>query len=312
MFPRFASRQLLNVIAISMLVAGLTVGQAQHPAGPKRPRNVPAEYVITPFGYFHPSCVNHLANGDEVLRDERAIRHGDGSSDSIQACQYPRFNATGEPAQTGSGVHNPTVNGWVEEASTTTSSSFAGISAQWTVPLAPYTNHGQVIYFFPGLESYSIHNNILQPVLEWYQGVWYIASWNCCVTGAVNEGPVVVVHSGDSIYGSIFQTCAGGTVSCSTWNINITDQASGKGSSLSYTSSRGESYNWALAGVLEAYYLVACTDYPVDGGITFHDLKLYSFNYTLIPFPTWYAGTYPVTPSCGYGGSLPQQLTLTY
>jgi hypothetical protein len=53
--------RLLKSIAITMLVAGLTAAQAQMPAGARRPAAVPTGYVITPFGYFHPSCVTHLA-----------------------------------------------------------------------------------------------------------------------------------------------------------------------------------------------------------------------------------------------------------
>ena len=32
-------------------------------AGPNRPDSVPADYVVTPFGYFHPSCVHRLTQG---------------------------------------------------------------------------------------------------------------------------------------------------------------------------------------------------------------------------------------------------------
>ena len=83
---------LLKLIAIAALpVAGISAAQAQTPqaqprlaqppqgqpsedqspqaqssARPKRPANVPSTYRITPFGYFHPSCVVHLAEGDEL------------------------------------------------------------------------------------------------------------------------------------------------------------------------------------------------------------------------------------------------------
>jgi hypothetical protein len=40
---------------------------AQMEAGPRRPVNVPAEYVVTPFGYFHPSCVQSIAKDDALL-----------------------------------------------------------------------------------------------------------------------------------------------------------------------------------------------------------------------------------------------------
>jgi len=33
-------------------------------AGPHRPANVPEGYVITPFGYFHTSCLQNLSKGE--------------------------------------------------------------------------------------------------------------------------------------------------------------------------------------------------------------------------------------------------------
>ena len=51
---RISTSTLLNSIPITLLVAALTAAQALTPAGAKRPATVPADYVITPFGYFHP------------------------------------------------------------------------------------------------------------------------------------------------------------------------------------------------------------------------------------------------------------------
>ena len=86
--------RLLKLIANTMLVAGLTAAQAQTAAGQKRPATVPADYFNTPFGYFHPSCVTHLAKGDVVRKDESAIRHTNGTSDNIhvrlRTLQSPR------------------------------------------------------------------------------------------------------------------------------------------------------------------------------------------------------------------------------
>src|SRR5208283_920148 len=66
---RISTSTLLNSIPITLLVVALTAAQALTPAGPKRPATVPAGYVITPYGYFDPSCVTHLAKGDVVRQD---------------------------------------------------------------------------------------------------------------------------------------------------------------------------------------------------------------------------------------------------
>jgi hypothetical protein len=64
----------LKFMAIAaMHVAGIAVAQAQAPAGPNRPASVPQGYVITPFGYFHPSCINHLAQRDRLLPEHQVI-----------------------------------------------------------------------------------------------------------------------------------------------------------------------------------------------------------------------------------------------
>ncbi len=79
-----------------LLISGITALRAQVPAGPNRPPAVPEEYVITPMGYFHPSCVQELAEGDIVREDEKAIEHKDGSFDSIPTCAFPHYTPAGE------------------------------------------------------------------------------------------------------------------------------------------------------------------------------------------------------------------------
>src|SRR5580700_10471927 len=74
----------------------MTAAQALPLAGPKRPATVPAGYVITPFGYFDPSCVTHLAKGDVLRQDEKAIEHANGTYDTMRVCAYAHYTADGE------------------------------------------------------------------------------------------------------------------------------------------------------------------------------------------------------------------------
>jgi hypothetical protein len=319
MFRVSAHSRLLKSIAITMFVAGLTAAQAQMPAGPKRPVTVPADYVITPFGYFHPSCVTHLAKGDAVRQDESTIRHANGASDNIHVCVYAHYKADGEKVTGDEGaVKEPTIgHAWVEYASTTTSSSFGYLYAYWNVPPAPSTNDGQTVYLFPGMEDYKNVVTIIQPVLGWnsdYASAWGIASWNCCASGTVFEAPPTRVNSGDTILGYMFDTCASGTLSCATWDIVTWDLTSGNFSELLNTSSQGQTFNWAFAGALEVYNIVQCGDYPSNGSISFHDLGLYNYKFAKIANPAWSITKLSsgLTPQCGYGGSLPKQVTLTY
>jgi hypothetical protein len=320
--------RLFKSIAITILVAGLTAAQAQTPAGQKRPATVPKDYAITPFGYFHPSCISHLVKGDAVHKDEAAIRHANGTSDNIPVCAYPHYKADGEKvigderAVTGNErVANhlgkqPTINGWVESASTSTNSSYGYLYASWSVPPAPSTNDGQVVFFFPGLEDYNDSVTILQPVLGWnsdYASAWGIASWNCCASGTVFEAAPTPVNSGDTIVGYMYPTCDSGTQSCSSWDIVTLDLTSGNFSALLNTSSQGQTFNWAFGGVLEAYGIEQCGDYPSSGDISFGDLVLADYNFYGVN-PSWSVNgpSSGATPQCGYGGSLPQEVTLNF
>lgn len=320
--------QFLNLIAATLLVAGLTAAQALTPAGKKRPATVPADYVTTPYGYFHPTCVTHLAKGDVVHKEEASIRHADGTRDNIHVCAYAHYKANGEQvtgderAVTGNerGANHlskqPTINGWVESASTSTNSSYGYLYASWTVPPAPSTNDGQVVFFFPGMEDYNDVVTIIQPVLGWnsdYPSAWSIASWNCCAAGTVFEAAPEPVNSGDTIVGYMYPTCGAGVQSCPSWDIVTYDVTSGRFSQLTNTSSQGQTFNWAFGGVLEAYGIVQCGDYPSSGNISFGDLVLFDYNFYSIN-PSWSVNgpSSEVTPQCGYRGSLPQEVNLNF
>jgi hypothetical protein len=312
-----------------------TARQALPTAVQGRPAAVPADYVVTPFGYFHPSCLMHLGNGDEVRQDEKSVRHSDGTYDHIPSCGYAHYEANGE-AVIGDeqGLKKPTIGGWVEAAATKSSTSFAYLNVYWTVPPAPSKNDGQFLFLFPAVEDTKDfpvvkgeNVTIIQPVLGWnrdFHAAWSIASWNCCVSGTVVEGTPAPANPGDTIRGYMFDTCAPGTLSCPTWDIVTWDLTSGKISELLNTSSFGQTFNWAFAGVLEAYGIVQCGDYPSNGSTSFYNLQLYDYRGIQVASPAWSVldaaqlaqdkgePIPTLTPQCGYGGSLPQQVNLTY
>jgi hypothetical protein len=337
MFRTSANSRLINSIALITLCAGLTAAQALTPAGPKRPAGVPSDYVITPFGYYHASCVTHLAKGDEVRRNENSIKHADGTSDSIHVCAFAHFKADGtkimgdeqeqasnlalsEAAKQAASQNpkQPTIShAWVEYASTTTSSSFGELIAEWNVPPTPTANNGQTVYLFPGMEDYADVVTIIQPVLGWnsdFASAWGIASWNCCKSGTVFEATPTRVNPGDTILGYMFDTCASGTLSCPTWDIVTYDLTLGRYSELLNTSSQGQTFNWAFAGALEVYNIAQCANYPPNGSISFYDVNLYNDAFALVANPNWTVtnSSSGLTPQCSYGGSVPHQVTLSY
>jgi hypothetical protein len=339
---------LLKLIAIAaMSVAGITAAQAQITAGPngpatfqsrldalketfKTPRKaVPPGYVITPFGYFHPSCVVRLAEKDELRPDQHVIRHANGTSAQMHECAYPHYRADGESVfGVERGVKDLDIShAWIEYASVTTTSSFGAFFAEWSVPPNPNTNDGQTLFFFPGLEDLKDTVTIIQPVLGWnadFPSAWGIAAWNCCVAGTAFEAPPAQVSSGDTILGYMWDTCAAGTLSCSSWDIVIDDLTGAGGavpkfSQLINTSSFKQTFNWAFGGVLEVYNIKQCSDYPNSDAagnwaISFHEILLFDDQLALIANPNWSVSNVSsgLTPQCEYGGSLPNEVILKY
>ncbi len=288
---------------VAMSFSSAVMVRAQAPAGPNRPAQVPEEYIVTPFGYFHPSCVVHLAKGEEVLEGGK-VQKADGTIYTVPVCQYPHYTARGEMFAA-SKVKPPTIShSWIISQSTSTT-SYGEIVSDWNVPSAPQSYDGQTIYFFPGLEEIVNDVTILQPVLGWnadFRQAWGIASWNCCPVGTADESSPVRVNTGDLIAGTVKSTCGSGTYSCPTWNITTQDQSTGGSTTLRNTPSEGQTFTWAFAGVLEAYSLVRCSDYPPNNYLAFSP-TLYDYNFNVIEDPTWGLDdwAHDLTPQCDYG-----------
>jgi len=313
--------RVLRTVALTLLVAGLAAAQAQTSAGAKRPAAVPANYVITPFGYYHPGCVKHLAQGDEIREAANLVVHKDGSSTPVTQCAFPHFRADGERViGQEQGVKNPDIShAWIEYASIHDTVDYEQIYSEWEVPPAPSANDGQTVYLFNGFEDINDVVTIIQPVLGWNGnglGNWSIAAWNCCFSGNTFEGTPEPVNPGDHLEGYVFSNCSSGTRTCPSWDIVIADEENGKFSELLDAPNNGQTFNWAFGGVLEVYNIVQCGDYPpadYAGGIGFHNQSVLNNKYAPI-IPAWTVTNLSsgLTPQCNYGGSTPKQIVLTY
>jgi hypothetical protein len=320
-----------NVIVAAIVtlsvVSFMTAAQAFPRVATTRPAGVPEGFVITPSGYFHPSCVVELAKGDVLHSDVKTIARANGTVENIKVCGYAHYRADGEKV-IGDERASTTPNishAWVEYAGVTSATGeYDFIYAFWNVPKAPTTNDGQTIYLFNGLEDFDDVVSIIQPVLGWnsdYSDAWGIASWDCCLSGNTFEATPQSVSSGDLIYGYIFDTCGTGK-DCSTWDIITWDLTNGKFSQYTDAGSYGQVFNWAFGGVLEVYNIAQCGDYPdgpaddyTGGGpsMHFYNQGLYNAKWQKIAKPAWKISTTSgLTPSCNYGGSLPEEVILTY
>lgn len=158
----------LAVVALLLISVPFVSGQRTSPssidklavAGPNRPTAVPSGFVITPFGYFHPSCVRSISEQDLLLADGR-VAHTNGKVDqTAPACAFPHYTASG--ARVAGNLPKametelPAINGWVEYTSIIADTSYGEIAATWTVPPEPTTSEqGQAVFFFPASRTLS-------------------------------------------------------------------------------------------------------------------------------------------------------------
>jgi len=306
----------LAVLSLVMAFLASTAAYAQAPAGQNRPALVPDGYVITPFGYFHPSCVLQLKDGENLLADGHVLQHADGTTENLATCAYPHYTAGGEFVA--AGALPPAIgHSWIESADVTTTTSYGQLVATWTVPPAPSSNNDETVYMFPGLEDIDHVVSIIQPVLGWnadFSSAWGIASWNCCPNGITVESPAVSVSSGAEIKGTLRDACAAGTLSCTKWKVITEDVATGKSTTLNHTPSEGQTFNWAFGGALEVYNVSQCSDYPSNGALTL-SVALFDDNFDKVSDPGWEITLWAqgLTPQCSYGGSISgPKITLDY
>ncbi|WP_133166871.1 hypothetical protein [Solimicrobium silvestre] len=244
-----------------------------------------ADYVRTPHGYFHSSCVQHIDQSEE-LQVDGSIKRADGKLRQVAQCAYPRFLNNGTRIEaTAKNTRLPEVyNGYLQLVSATLSSGTNELTAYMTVPPNPSSESGQTLYFFPGLEDAQNVVSILQPVLGWDgygANNWTIASWNCCKSGTTYVGNNVVVKPGDLIYGTMVNT--GGQ----NWTITATDETNTSLASATLkTQGYSQTFDWVFAGALETYGVSSCSQFPSSGPIKFTNIQAYVGG-KVVSNPSW-------------------------
>src|SRR5205085_5399342 len=125
------------------------------------PDNDP-NYVVTPAGLYHRSCIHEIPDrsfvrGDTVLLPNRRTM-------ILPPCAFPhrRFGPSG-PHQ----AQRPGTDGWILDAENTldpSTDSWRNVAANWSVPNTPpeFYSSSQTWYTFPGIQN---SPGILQPVL---------------------------------------------------------------------------------------------------------------------------------------------------
>ncbi len=262
---------------------------------PTKPAQVPNDYVITPFGYFHPSCVQYVDPSEQINTDGDIAR-ADGTVRSVAPCAYPRYTADGariDPNSNelanppGTGVRPPEAyNGYLAYITALLTTPVDKMTAYLTVPPAPQTQSGQTVYLFPGLEDYQDVVSILQPVLGWdadgtsSDKFWSISPWNCCRRGTVYEGPSANVAAGDVLYGTMTFAAKDDT-----WTISFEDTSNSSIPVVTLASRDKQTFDWVFGSALETYGVTECSQLPA-GSVYFTEIQVY-VDRKLLADPPW-------------------------
>lgn len=271
-----------------------------------RPHGVPIDYVVTPNGLFHPSCVGRLEE-DETLSIQGDVIRPDGSRVKATACPYPRFNALGE---------QPQFNGWIaaSDSDANVTPPAKKMVATFVVPSGPTAHVGQVLYYFPGLEDGQGVQTILQPVLAWNgfnDSAWTMTNWNCCKNGKTWHGPSISVATGHKIHGTMKGSNCSGS-SCTNWQIASADKTTGQKTKFN-TESYGQAFTWYFGGAKEAYFVSQCSHFPANGSIQFTGIHVYDMNGVESTPANWGSFVSGAAPSCSYVvTTTPQTTKITF
>ena len=308
--------------SIETQTQGLAVSQIGPPSG------VPTNYVFTHHGFFHPSCVIHVNNGETINSDGDIIQT-DGQIRKVSPCPYQHFDDAANaidgpllpvshrvPSSTGASekstpvalpdTSHGTTTTWLAdfEIDFSTSENLTWFSSDYTVPPKPSSNDGQDVALWGGVESHD-KSEVIQPILDKgdYYDSWAVRGENCCLNGNDYTGAYYAVNVGDTISGYAYavplSTCTGYSVA--QWEVGINVN----GSSVVYF----DACEWNPpmtqldGGVLEVYHVVHCTDLPQSGtGEAFNDISAYN-NGSPITLSTWTTHTGIINPGCSPGVS---------
>src|SRR5579871_2495829 len=261
-----------------------------------RPAGVPDDYVVTPHGWRHRSCVIEVG-GDETVGPHH-VQGGDGHRRAFAPCQHPAFDRSGAPL--GPPTHDPQVNGWVASFNSTSQGAITSLGADWIVPPTPSSAQNQTLFFFPGVEPAATGDVILQPVLAWNgfgDHAWTIASWACCKDGNVFNSAPVSVASGHKLTGTLAgASCSGGV--CANWTITTKDDNTAQSTAFA-TTGDGEQMSWVFGGAMEIYGVDTCTEYPGSTSMTVSNIQVRNSAGSLV-LPAWsfWSAAGSVTPNC--------------
>jgi hypothetical protein len=215
-----------------------------------------SDYVDTPAGSFHSSCVHAVADGD-VAQETPCAYPGHFSAPAVAPLAPTAVDAAPDAVQ------SPIFDGWMVAGAGWASSYVRYFHADFWVPRNPTVFNDQLVYLFPGLED-ATGSSIFQPVLQY--GVhrtagggnyWSIGSWVVTNSGAWHS-TLERAYAGDHLYGSIFASnCSSNVCDWTVWTDNVT-----RGWSTTLKIRSGYQLKWVVGEALEVHRLETCSGLP--------------------------------------------------
>jgi hypothetical protein len=246
---------------------------------------IPEGYVATPNGILlHGDCLHQIPDGAVVHADWSVSLNG-AQIAQYGACTHKKYRYRHKSSELG--LPGPNDTGYVfASLEYSFETMFTHMNTgYWIVPPKPVGRHGQVLYFFPALQS---DTAILQPVLQWGQKCWTggcvgnangwtFANWWVTTSDPPNGPPAFVsisksANAGDQ-FGASFDL---GPVF---WYLQVTDASTGT-STASSIETDSNPFHLASGGALEAYGVTTCSDFPsgTSGWTYFSKPVLYEGN----------------------------------
>jgi len=276
---------------------------AQHP-----------KWAQLPGELIRPDCVHEIPKGAKVEIGKDGNVTGDVTLKGelvahYDSCAEPGILTHQSAVNTNSVAQNvvkaevTTGNGWVENdhwvAPVASTDNIDYMGGNFFVPSYPSVDNGQVIYLSNGIEAAN-YKWVLEATLEYgYNGVfggnYYSITTLLGGPSAAYYSSPDYVYPGDSLSGFTKMYAEFGTTKY--WDVEIVDNSSGAYSGSSYWVS-GQHWTLAYAGILQAYNLDSCSQFPANGREVFSDSVVYHGfpYYEKYSFPNW------VGAGGGYGG----------
>jgi hypothetical protein len=277
------------------------------------PVELAKEYVNTPIGLLHRSCVHEVP--DSAISSDNMIVLKDGTRLPIGKCQYMAYLRSRSPQSqaalfvgksermtrfTPGVISNLITHGFagytsaVPDANVCTNGNcgaggYTDVIGWMVVPSNPspgYSTFQKAYYGSIGLQD-NPATNLLEPVIQygnngsWGGAYWTMVAWSCAAApNCFHSTPSTAIQAGDTIAVSVSGygggSCGAGK-NC--WGVYLSNNSRVGSTSQIWTDSR--IYKKAFGISAEVFNFAACSDYPAS------QLKTYNVYMRQMYEPTW-------------------------